>query len=213
MKVTLRLDHQVQFGEHHALIGSAECVGSWQNRVEMRWTDSGWVADLEANPGEKIEYKYIVVAGDGNLVWENGPNRTLQVPNDSGAYQLVSHWDNTGEEVQFVGASNGNGSASKSQESTDQNQQNGSAKVEEKPAMETSSSFVQGWQGKEINFMRSNEHSSREQSGKWDTTGLQGPAKHIVDGDRGAANWWRKVLDTGSSMIERTNNLFLELIS
>ncbi|KAG6548416.1 hypothetical protein Mapa_009902 [Marchantia paleacea] len=193
VKVTLRLDHQVQFGEHHALIGSAECVGSWQNRVEMRWTDSGWVADLEANPGEKIEYKYIVVAGDGNLVWENGPNRTLQVPNDSGSYQLVSHWDNTGEEVRFVGSSNGNGSATKSQESTDQSEQNGSAKVEEKPAVEASSSFVQGWQGKEINFMRSNEHSSREQSGKWDTTGLQGPAKHIVEGDKGAANWWRKL--------------------
>ncbi|KAL2649665.1 hypothetical protein R1flu_017793 [Riccia fluitans] len=193
VKVSLRLDHQVQFGEHHALMGSAECVGSWQRKVDMRWTESGWIADLEANPGENLEFKFIIVAGDGNMIWENGPNRNLQVPSDSGSYEVVALWDNTVEEVKLSGSSNGNGSAHHAQD-TEKDQQNGGARVEaESPTPELeASSFVQEWQGREINFMRSNEHN-REKSGKWDTTGLDGPAKIIVEGDKNAANWWRKL--------------------
>ncbi|KAL3702008.1 hypothetical protein R1sor_020030 [Riccia sorocarpa] len=196
VKVSVRLDHQVQFGEHHALMGSAECTGSWQRRVDMRWSDSGWIADLEANPGENLEFKFIIVAGDGQLIWENGPNRFLQVPSDSGAYEVVTQWDNTSEEVKLLGSSNGNGSAVHAQETEDksgkqQGEVNGTARAEEDKGV-PASSFVQEWQGREINFMRSNEHS-REKSGKWDTTGLDGPAKILVEGDKNAANWWRKL--------------------
>ncbi|CAM6112841.1 unnamed protein product [Calypogeia fissa] len=189
VKLRLRLDNQVNFGKHHALLGSAESTGSWNHRVQMGWTEGGWVVDLEANAGERIEYKYLIVNGDGSLVWEHGGNRILVVPNDSGShFQVVSHWDATHEEVQFEGL---NGAAV-AQEEVAEGNVNGSVAPETEKELEIGTSFVQGWQGKDINFMRSNEHA-RDQVGNWDTTGLDEPAKHIVEGDKNSANWWRKL--------------------
>ena len=42
------------------------------------------------------------------------------------------------------------------------------------------------WQGRDIDFMRSNEHS-RERNGTWNTEGLDGAALRFVSGDRNAA--------------------------
>eukprot|EP00878_Enallax_costatus_P003846 GHUV01004062.1.p1 GENE.GHUV01004062.1~~GHUV01004062.1.p1 ORF type:complete len:1053 (+),score=249.89 GHUV01004062.1:1558-4716(+) len=54
---------------------------------------------------------------------------------------------------------------------------------------------IAGWQGKEVTFMRSNQHS-RERNGKWDTSGLP-PAPHplreLVVGDEKAPNWLGKL--------------------
>lgn len=54
---------------------------------------------------------------------------------------------------------------------------------------------VAGWQGKQVEFMRSNQHS-RERNGVWDTSGLP-PAPHplqtLVRGDEHAANWLKKL--------------------
>lgn len=43
------------------------------------------------------------------------------------------------------------------------------------------STFAQRWQG---------GHNTASQ---WDTTGLDGPALHIVEGDRSGSNWWKKL--------------------
>lgn len=102
VKLRLRVDHQIQFGEHVALLGSSEAAGSWNNRVMMGWTEDGWVVDLEADPGETIEYKYIIVTRDGDVVWEHGENRVLVVPDDiSKSYKVVSHWSITSEAIDF----------------------------------------------------------------------------------------------------------------
>jgi hypothetical protein len=38
------------------------------------------------------------------------------------------------------------------------------------------------WVGKDVAFMRSNDHS-RDRRGRWDTAGLTGVALHLVKGD------------------------------
>lgn len=48
------------------------------------------------------------------------------------------------------------------------------------------------WHGKAVSFMRSNDHS-KERRGKWDTTGLTGPALQLVRGDEKAPNWLSKL--------------------
>lgn len=48
------------------------------------------------------------------------------------------------------------------------------------------------WSGKQIRFMRSNEHS-REREGVWDSTGLEGAELAIVQGDEKAASWLQKL--------------------
>ena len=42
-------------------------------------------------------------------------------------------------------------------------------------------------------FMSSNEHSARERERSWNTSGLDGPAGVLVEGDRNARNWWQKL--------------------
>ena len=55
VKVRVRLDHQIQFGEMHAILGSAKSFGAWQDKVLMKWTESKWVVDLEGKPRENVE--------------------------------------------------------------------------------------------------------------------------------------------------------------
>ncbi|GKA64555.1 hypothetical protein Tco_0764262, partial [Tanacetum coccineum] len=50
-----------------------------------------------------------------------------------------------------------------------------------------------GWQGKEASFMKSNEHGGRERQRHWDTSGLEGVALKLVEGDKSAKNWWKKL--------------------
>lgn len=183
----VRLDHQVQFGEWHAILRSAKSVGAWQEKVPMHWTESGWVVDLEGEPGETVEYKHIIVTHDGNVIWEEGPNRTLSLPKE-GEIELVTHWGQTQEELQFQGRSPQNGHAGKQEEREEQvqnSESSGEGKVEQ-AVNEISTSFVKEWQGTSVK-------DRRERSGKWDTSGLDGPALQIVEGDKSASNWWRKL--------------------
>lgn len=49
------------------------------------------------------------------------------------------------------------------------------------------------WQGRQVRFMRSNDHS-RERAGVWDTSGLApGPVADLVKGDERAASWLAKL--------------------
>lgn len=183
VKVRVRLDHQVQFGESHAILGSAKSIGAWQEKVPMKWTESGWVVDLEGKPGETVEYKHIIVTHDGNVIWEDGPNRTISLPND-GDVELVTHWGQTQEELQFQNGHATNGHAGKADEAA-QPQESASSVVEE-AVHEISTSFVKSWQGASVK-------DRKDRSGKWDTTGLEGPTLQIVEGDKSASNWWRKL--------------------
>lgn len=188
----LRLDHQVQFGEHHALIGSAEAMGSWQKKTVMNWTESGWVIDLVLNVGERIEFKYIIVLGNGEIIWEDGSNRVIEVPK-GGSFDVVCRWNNTEGITRLDDKDDASGFVHMPEESTEigDASQNGSA-TKSKEQSEVGTSFTQEWQGKDISFMRSNDHT-RGGAGKWDTSGLEGPALLLVDGDKNANNWWRKL--------------------
>ncbi|MCO5613028.1 hypothetical protein L7F22_067302 [Adiantum nelumboides] len=194
VRIRLRLDHQVQFGEHHALIGSVQSMGSWQERIPMSWTESGWVTDLEIDTGERVEFKYVIVLADGNVVWEDGANRVFD-STYGGSIELVSRWNDTQNSTIVETKDNSilmEGSST-----------NGSLLGVEEPSVSDlpdddgdtlvgSTGFVQEWQGRQVSFMRSNEHK-RESTCKWDTSGLEGSAFQLVDGDKRANNWWRKL--------------------
>ena len=49
--------------------------------------------------------------------------------------------------------------------------------------------FVQGWQGKDIIFMRSNEHSTNERQRCWNTSGLERSLGKLVEGNQNERNW------------------------
>ncbi|KAJ4954682.1 hypothetical protein NE237_011465 [Protea cynaroides] len=189
VRLCVRLDHQVQFGEHLAMLGSAKEFGSWKKKVKMNWTENGWVCEVELKGDQSVEFKFMIVGKNKeSLVWESGDNRVFKLPRE-GAFEMLCHWNMTGEIVNLLpwdavdGVEEGGGTSN-----------NGSAIVDSASASEGERSpFVEQWQGKAVSFMRSNEHRDREAERTWDTEGLEGLALKFVEGDRSARNWWQKL--------------------
>lgn len=183
--LSIRLDHQVEFGEHVVILGSTKELGSWKKKVHLNWTERGWVCQLELKGGKSIEYKFVILGKDESLLWESGENRVLGLP-ERGIYGIVCHWNKTGEAVDLLAL-----------EEEDDVGENGSLTADTAaPLGVETSPFVGQWQGKAASFMRSNEHRAHERERTWgrDTSDLEGLALKLVEGDRNARNWWRKVL-------------------
>lgn len=195
VKVRLRIDHQVQFGESHAVLGSAPCTGAWQERVPLNWTELGWVVELEANPQETLEYKHIIVTHSGDVIWEGGPNRILSLPSE-GEFEIVTHWDCTFEELQLQNERTVVGNYSSPQVVRHDNVKKEQVQAPESASsqwspdsvhrLEEISTFAQRWQG-------GPRSDGQQRAEIWETSGLDGPALQIVEGDKNASNWWRKL--------------------
>lgn len=188
VKLNVRLDHQVEFGEHVAILGSAKELGSWKNKVMMDWTENGWVCDVELKSNEEpIEYKFVIVSKDKEkLIWESGDNRILKFPG-KGSFNIVCRWNKTNDQVEVLPWEEDDNKDVEAEQS-----ENGNivtAALEES----TTSAFVEQWQGKDVAFVRSKDHFDAEKKRNWDTSGLEGIALKLVEGDRSARNWWRKV--------------------
>ncbi|ESR34315.1 hypothetical protein CICLE_v10004968mg [Citrus x clementina] len=180
VRISFRLDHQVEFGEHVVILGSTKELGSWKKNVPMKWSECGWLCDLEFKGGESIEYKFVIVRNDKSKAWEAGANRILKLPK-GGSFEIVCHWNKTGEAVDLLHL---------------EEDDNGSVVTDAAPdaLLEVGTSpFVGQWQGKSASFMRADDHWNREMERKWDTSGLQGLTLKLVEGDQRARNWWRKL--------------------
>ncbi|CAA0840857.1 Phosphoglucan- water dikinase- chloroplastic [Striga hermonthica] len=188
VKVNIRLDHQVEFGEHVAILGSVKELGSWKNRVMMAWTENGWVCDLELTGSQDpIEFKFVIVGKDKEgLTWESGDNRVLKFPG-KGSFNVVCKWNNTSEEVVLFPLEQ-----VKDKEFEVETRESGNGNIVLDEAV-TTSAFVEQWQGKDVTFVRSKDGFDAEKSRKWDTSGLEGISLKLVEGDRDARNWWRKL--------------------
>lgn len=188
VKIHFRIDHQVQFGEHIVMLGSAKELGSWKKNVMLRWTDKGWVSEMEFKGGETVEFKFIVVGKDENVIWESGNNRILKLP-AGGSYEVVCKWDSTAEDMKLSEMNADESDADSKYEGN-----GGSVLVDNLTPLEAEASpFVEQWQGSDASFMSSNEHRSRETQRRWDLSGLEGVALKLVEGDKNGRNWWRKV--------------------
>lgn len=203
--IRLRLAHQVRFGESVAIAGSAKELGSWRKEVGMQWTEDGWVCEVRFRGGQTVEFKFIVLSGGNeNLVWENGSNRVLEIPSGGGVYDVVCRWDRTDEVVELAGSEEGGEGGEELGESGG----GGGRGVLEGEL----SPFVEQWQGREASFMRSNEHGGRESERRWDTSGLEGVPLRVVEGDRTARNWWRKVYLLFVSFITITCSIIINIV-
>lgn len=182
--LTLQLDHQVEFGEHVAVLGSIKELGSWKEKVMMDWTENGWLCELELKGNRSVEYKFVIVGKDKKLMWESGNNRVLTLPRE-GSFGIVCNWNMTGENANLVPLE---------AEEIEKVGDNGSTTVKDIAVGGVEASpFVEQWQGKSISFVRSKEHLDMDKESKWDTSGLEGLALKLVEGDKSARNWWMKV--------------------
>ncbi|KAJ1382425.1 Pyruvate phosphate dikinase, PEP/pyruvate-binding [Sesbania bispinosa] len=189
VRLHVRLDHQVQFGDHVVLLGSAKELGSWKKNVPLNWTEDGWVCNLELKGSDHIEFKFVIVNKDKSLVWEAGENRVLKLP-VAGRFGIVATWNATQDNMELLPLDEEQDDDKNlgDNESYEEANDAAAALLETEP-----SPFVGQWQGKTVSFMRSNEHGSHETARKWDTSGLQGLPLKLVQGDQNARNWWRKL--------------------
>lgn len=189
VKLKLRLDHQVEFGEHVAILGSVKEFGSWKKKVMMNWTETGWVCNLELKSNEEpVEYKFVIVGNDKEkLIWESGDNRILKFPGN-GSFKVVCMWDKTNEHVEVLPWEEEDEEEVEAEES-----ENGKVVAAASEEDVTTSAFVEQWQGKDVSFVRSKDGLDAEKNRNWDTSGLEGISLKLVEGDRSARNWWRKV--------------------
>lgn len=153
----------------------------------MGWTENGWVSELELKGGEPVEFKFVIVGKDKNLLWETGDNRVLKLP-AGGSFEIVCQWNLTDKPLELLPLdSEGECEA---EEVTD----NGSVVTEDSTESDVQvSAFVEQWQGKAVSFVRSKDQLDTEKNRKWDTSGLAGIPLKLVEGDKNSRNWWRKV--------------------
>ncbi|KAG7029097.1 Phosphoglucan, water dikinase, chloroplastic [Cucurbita argyrosperma subsp. argyrosperma] len=203
----VRLDHQVKFGESVVIFGSSEELGSWKNPTHLKWSEKGWVCELLLRGDESVEFKFAVVKKDGSLLWESGDNRVLQLPK-VGSFKSFHRWNKTGEGVEMLplDAEESNGGYQTLEiinegDEKDKNIEAGNASLVEDEA----SPFVGQWKGKDISFMRSNEHRDRESERNWDTSGLAGLARQLVEGDKNARSWRKKLEVVRELLVENVN--------
>ncbi|XP_047980854.1 phosphoglucan, water dikinase, chloroplastic [Salvia hispanica] len=188
VRLKLRLDHQVTFGEHVAVLGSAKEFGSWKKEVMMTWTENGWVCSMDlASSGEPVEYKFVIVGQDKKLVWEHGDNRVLKIE-EKGSFSIVCKWGETTEEVKLLPWE-----GEDEQEVEAGGSENGKSVASAVEEGVTASSFVDQWQGKNVSFVRSKDNLDGEKKIRWETSGLEGISLKLVEGDRSGRNWWRKL--------------------
>ncbi|XP_075496743.1 LOW QUALITY PROTEIN: phosphoglucan, water dikinase, chloroplastic-like [Primulina tabacum] len=201
VKLKLRLDHQVEFGEHIAILGSAKELGFWTEMVMMDWTENGWVCDLELKINEEpLEYKFVIVGNDKDLIWENSGNRILKLP-ESGSFSINCKWNMTNEQVKVL-------PLEEEYEETIVEEENGNGNVipDALEEVATPSEFVGQWQGKDVSFVHSKDHLDAEKKRNWDISGLEGVPLKLVEGDRIARNWWRKLEVIRELMVENIEN-------
>lgn len=108
----------------------------------------------------QVEFKAVIVHPDGGVQWENGPNRVIQLPEGGGAYAVTLHWEKTAEELHLEGAEGQTASGEATQEAPKEAPKDaGNGRPQSENGGGEISEFGSRWQGKDIAFMRSNEHS------------------------------------------------------
>uniref|UniRef100_A0A383WF17 CBM20 domain-containing protein n=1 Tax=Tetradesmus obliquus TaxID=3088 RepID=A0A383WF17_TETOB len=89
----------VEYGQKLRLVGSPECLGAWdaEQGPDMKWHEGHkWTAYAELAKGSH-EFKFVVVHRSGEMEWEPGNNRTLEVPATAAEMQVAGQWGETGD--------------------------------------------------------------------------------------------------------------------
>lgn len=75
------------FGQTIKISGNISALGNWNTTDAIAlsaadYTSSNplWFVTLQLTPGQVVQYKYINVAGNGDVTWEADPNHTYTVP-------------------------------------------------------------------------------------------------------------------------------------
>ncbi|KAK9806719.1 hypothetical protein WJX72_000486 [[Myrmecia] bisecta] len=229
--VRFSISREVGFGESHKIVGSHPVLGGWDigSAPAMQWSDGNvWTLEVPIPAGAEFEFKCAKVAGD-HTDWEGGSNRVVKVP-EAQTVTVGFEWSNDGS---LTIEAHGQPAAA---EHAEQNgHAHGEQQVQQPEAASPSSNGSGGkasdddrlphqqWQGGDVRFMKSNEHS-KERAGVWNKEGLQGAPLAIVSGDEKSGSWLGKLQVAKSLLVDQSKGkpdldtlasayIYLQLIS
>ncbi|KAF4125157.1 alpha-amylase [Geosmithia morbida] len=86
------------YGQTIKLSGNQDALGNWDpsdaialSAAEYTSSDHLWYVSVNLTPGSVVEYKYINVAGNGDVTWEADPDHTYTVPTTWATQATVSN--------------------------------------------------------------------------------------------------------------------------
>jgi hypothetical protein len=175
--VTFSVKRRVAFGQHLRVVGSAPELGAWDpaQAPALSWNDGHvWTGSVEL--AGDAAFKFVVYGGDGEPLWEEGDDRRLAGGEAIGitaewqSNQHSSRRDRERERDRHDGGGSDGGSS-------------GPSPVAAADELVLAMAGAEGrWQGKEVTFMKANEHSGSRRGG-WKPEGLTGAAQRLVEGD------------------------------
>jgi len=95
--VTFWLQYHVDWGQRLRVIGSHPRLGSWDPKQapDLRWNEGDrWSCTVQLPAGRIVEYKYVVLAADGNhaTAWQGGNNSVLAVQAGERTVEVFDNW-------------------------------------------------------------------------------------------------------------------------
>ncbi len=83
MEVSFKIHYQTKPGEQLCVCGSGNYLGNWDitKALKLNYQQGGvWTNVIELTKAEKsIEYKYLLINDNGDIIWEWGPARKLNL--------------------------------------------------------------------------------------------------------------------------------------
>ncbi|KAF8089828.1 hypothetical protein N665_0496s0036 [Sinapis alba] len=99
VRVRFQLRKECVFGEHFFILGDHPPVfgGLWdpENALPLNWSDGHvWTLDLDLPVGRLVEFKFILKAETGEILWQPGPNRAIHTWETNKTIRICEDWEN-----------------------------------------------------------------------------------------------------------------------
>ncbi|KAL1194062.1 Phosphoglucan, water dikinase [Cardamine amara subsp. amara] len=98
VRVRFQLRKECVFGEHFFILGDDSVFGGlWDpgNALPLNWSDGHvWTVDLDLPVGRLVEFKFILKATTGEVLWQPGPNRALETWETNKTIRICEDWEN-----------------------------------------------------------------------------------------------------------------------
>ncbi|XP_010423928.1 PREDICTED: uncharacterized protein LOC104708971 isoform X1 [Camelina sativa] len=98
VRVRFQLRKECVFGEHFFILGDDPVFGGlWdpETALPLNWSDGNvWTLDLDLPVGRLVEFKFILKAQTGEILWQPGPNRSLETWETNKTIRICEDWGN-----------------------------------------------------------------------------------------------------------------------
>lgn len=90
------LQKQCAFGQQFLVVGDDSALGFWDptKATALDWSeDHVWTVKKDLPASKLIEFKFLLQDPSGQVRWQHGPNRTLQITETSNTLVVYEDWD------------------------------------------------------------------------------------------------------------------------